>query len=627
MCGIAGWVGFERDLRQQQDVVDAMTETMACRGPDDRGTWVQPHAALGHRRLAIIDLPGGRQPMTIPAEPASSSTIDQLGIVYSGEAYNFAELKTELQARGHRFETDSDTEVVLHGFAEWGAAIADRLNGMYAFAVWDTRTEQLTLVRDRMGVKPLYYYPTADGVLFGSEPKAILANALAGRTVTLDGLRELWGFVKTPGHAVWEGMREVVPGTVVTVDRSGLRTHTYWTLQTQPHTDDQETTVGNVRELLDDIVERQLVADVPRCMLLSGGLDSSVLTAIAARQLDTSGEKVRSFAVDFVGQTENFVPDELRGTPDAPYVKDVAERSGTEHRDIILNSEDLADPEVRATMIRARDLPAGLGDMDASLYLLFKAIRAESTVALSGESADEVFGGYKQFFSPIAQQADMFPWIADRMGTGADAQSRDTAMSSMFAAGIRDQLNLPLYVKDAYNTAIAPIERLDGEGDFEWRMRKICYLHLTRFVRILLDRKDRASMAVGLEVRVPFCDHRLVSYVYNAPWSMKTFDGREKSLLRAATAELLPASVAQRVKSPYPSTQDPRYAAKLRQHAEEMLAKPNHPVFEVISREWLSHTARQTDNPSMLGRMGLERTLDLSLWLDMYSPTLVLDEA
>ncbi len=218
MCGITGWVAFERDLRTERPSLEAMTETMACRGPDDRGTWMSGHAALGHRRLAIIDLPGGRQPMSV-ASPAGS-----VALVYSGETYNFAELREELGGRGHRFDTDSDTEVVLHAYLEWGEATAERLNGMYALAIWDGRTQKLVMVRDRMGVKPLYYYPTPDGVLFGSEPKAILANPLAEHTVTLDGLRELFAFVKTPGQAVWDGMREVEPGTVVTVDARGLRT-------------------------------------------------------------------------------------------------------------------------------------------------------------------------------------------------------------------------------------------------------------------------------------------------------------------------------------------------------------------------------------------------------------------
>ncbi|MFE1313755.1 asparagine synthase (glutamine-hydrolyzing) [Streptomyces sp. NPDC058755] len=610
MCGITGWVSFDRDLTSESTALHAMTETMACRGPDDRGTWAEGPAALGHRRLAIIDLPGGRQPMSVRTPEGA------VALVYSGETYNFTELRRELTDRGHRFTTDSDTEVVLHGYLEWGDAVAERLNGMYAFAVWDARHDRLVMIRDRMGIKPFYYHPTPDGVLFGSEPKAILANPLARPRVALDGLRELFTMVKTPGHAVWDGMHEVEPGTVVTLDRTGLRTRVYWRLETRPHTDDRDTTIDTVRSLLDDIVRRQLVADVPRCTLLSGGLDSSAMTALAARQLAEHGEKVRSFSVDFVGQTDNFVADELRGTPDTPFVHDVARLARTDHQDIVLDAQSLADPGVREKVIRARDLPAGFGDMDTSLLLLFRAIRDQSTVALSGESADEVFGGYLQFFDEEARRAETFPWLVHfgrHFGDDADVLRPDLAKT----------LDLEGYIADGYRTAVAAIHRLDGESDFEYRMRQICHLHLTRFVRILLDRKDRMSMAVGLEVRVPFCDHRLVEYVYNTPWSLKSFDGREKSLLREATADLLPRSVYDRVKSPYPSTQDPRYARALQVQVKDLLARPSHPVFGLVDRERVRQAAeRDTPVNTQVARRGLERALDLAQWLDLYNPEL-----
>ncbi|MER7998726.1 asparagine synthase (glutamine-hydrolyzing) [Streptomyces sp. NPDC095613] len=615
MCGIAGWVSFglsfDRDPRTASATLDAMTETMSCRGPDDSGTWADGPAGLGHRRLAIIDLPGGRQPMTLgtPRGP--------LALVYSGETYNFAELRRELTGRGHRFTTDSDTEVVLHGYLEWGESVAERLNGMYAFAVWDGRDQKLVMVRDRMGIKPLYYHPTADGVLFGSEPKAILAHPLARPRVALDGLRELAAFVKTPGHAVWDGMREVEPGTVVTVDRNGPRRSVYWSLETRPHGDDRDASVARVRTLLDDIVRRQLVADVPRCVLLSGGLDSSALTALAARQLALTGERVRSFAVDFVGQAEHFVADRLRTTPDAPFVHDVAKTAGTDHQDIVLDTDALADPSVRARVIRARDIPMGLGDMDASLYLLFRAIREHSTVALSGESADEVFGGYLQFFDEEARRARTFPWLVQ--------YERYVDEAEVLRPELNTALDIPSFLRDSYATAVADVERLGGESDFEYRMRVISHLHLTRFVRILLDRKDRMSMAVGLEVRVPFCDHRLVEYVYNAPWSLKSFDGREKSLLREATADVLPKSVYDRVKSPYPTTQDPKYAIALQNHAKDLLARPAHPVFDLVDPAALRRLAeRESPQVTTASRRGLERALDLALWLEMYEPELVL---
>jgi len=240
MCGICGWVSFGRDLSAEHAAVESMTETMACRGPDDRGTWLTEHAALGHRRLAIIDLPGGRQPMSVrtPNGPVV--------MVYSGEAYNFTELRKELIGRGHRFHTDSDTEVVLEAYLEWGDAFAERLNGMYAFAIWDSRENKLVMVRDRMGIKPFYYYETADGVLFGSEPKAILANPLASARINSDGLRELLDMVKTPEHAIFTGMYEVRPGHLLRIRREGLTEHRYWALEAKDHTDSLDKTVGTV---------------------------------------------------------------------------------------------------------------------------------------------------------------------------------------------------------------------------------------------------------------------------------------------------------------------------------------------------------------------------------------------
>jgi asparagine synthase (glutamine-hydrolysing) len=611
MCGITGWISFDRDLTREREALDAMTQTMACRGPDASGTWVDGPAALGHRRLAVIDIAGGAQPMSV------RTPLGEVALVYSGEAYNFVELREELSRAGERFETSSDTEVVLRGYLRWGEAVAERLNGMYAFAIWDSRKRKLVLIRDRMGIKPLYIFRTRDGVLFGSEPKAILANPLARHVVDADGLRELFAFVKSPRHALWSGMREVDPGTIVTVDIEGIRERTYWRLKTMPHTDDRDETVAHVRELLDDIVTRQLVADVPRCVLLSGGLDSSIITALSAAKLAEQGEQVRSFAVDFVGQTEHFKPDDLRSTPDGPYVHDVAEHVGSEHADIVLDHRTLADPAARRAVVTARDMPMGLGEMDTSLYLLCKAIREHSTVALSGESADEIFGGYRQFHDPVAQRAHTFPWLVGNMVPFGEADG-------MLNEDVRSMLDLSGYRRQRYESAIAEVDHLESETDLEYRMRISSYLHLTRFLRILLDRKDRMSMAVGLEVRVPFCDHRLVEYVYNAPWALKTYDGREKSLLRGAASDLLPQSVAQRVKSPYPSTQDPQYVAAIQDQARNLLTHRSHSLFSLIDPHWLNEAAGQdpaTISPA--ARHGLERTLDVAAWLDIYRPQIV----
>jgi len=607
MCGICGWIDFRHDQRSEErrSTAAAMTRTMACRGPDDEGLFVDSRAALGHRRLAVIDVPGGTQPMVLPTGEV---------IVYSGETYNFTELRAEL---GGGFRTNSDTEVVLRAHREWGADAVRRLNGMFAYAVWDPAAEELLLVRDRLGVKPLYYLPTADGVLFGSEPKAILANPAVERRVTRDGLRRLLSWVHDPANAVFAGLREVPPGALVRVSREGVREERYWRLTDTGHTDDVPTTVRRVRELLEDTAQRQLVADVPLCTLLSGGLDSSALTALA--QQHTEGA-VRSFAVDFTGYEDAFRADDVRGTPDAPYVREVAEYVRTDHTDIRLSTEQLMDPEVRAAALHARDIPAGIGDMDTSLYLLFKAVRERSTVALSGESADEVFGGYRDFHDADTVAADTFPWVAGRM------MKADPADPGLFDGGLARSLDLPGYLDAQYRQALSEVPELTGpaaDDPHERRMREICYLYLTRFLPNLLDRKDRMSMAVGLEVRVPFCDHRLVEYVFGTPWAHKTFDGREKSLLRHAVKDLLPESVVQRVKSPYPSIQDDTYEKELRERAAELLRRES-PADPLLDR---ARIAARIDGPmtgtsDMGTRAQLERVLDLDTWLRDYEVVL-----
>lgn len=605
MCGITGWVDFERDLRTEQELLEAMTRTMSCRGPDASGTWLAPHVALGHRRLAVIDIEGGRQPMSVGAAQGAVAAM-----TYSGEAYNYRELRAELGAAGHRFSTESDTEVVLRAYIEWGDSFVDRLNGMFALAIWDTRREELLLVRDRLGVKPLFYAPTPTGVLFGSEPKAILAHPAFEAVVDLDGFREMLALVKTPERAVYAGMAEVRPGQVVTVSRSGLSKRRYWQLEAIPHTDDLPTTVATVRELLLDIVNRQLISDVPRCTLLSGGLDSSTVTAMAADALRRQGlGAVRSFAVDFAGYTENFTPDDVRPTPDTPFAHALARHVGADHSDIVLSTADLMDPAIFRDVINAFDYPVNWADGFTSLLLLFKAVRAQSTVALSGESADEVFGGYAWFFDPVSVNAPVFPWLAGTCVRMAEA--------TLLEPGLRAALDLQSYREAARRDATAEVPHLSSETDpLERQMREISYFHLTRFVCWLLDRKDRTSMATGLEVRVPFCDHRLVQYVFNTPWSMKTFDGREKSLLRAAAREFLPESVAERKKVPYPATQDPTYEVALREALGKLLVEDS-PALPLLDRRRADRIA-DGELDADVHRTDIEFVLQLDMWLRDY---------
>ena len=609
MCGIAGCVSYDGDLRSHKDVIAAMTETMARRGPDAGGVWIDRHVGLGHRQLAIIDLAGGVQPMQAEEEGRICASL-----IYTGEVYNFVELRDELRQLGHRFKTRSDTEVVLRGYLQWGDEVVERLNGMFAFAIWDVRTEELLLVRDRMGVKPLFYYPTADGVLFGSEPKAILAHPTVQPRVNKDGFREILVLAKNPKSTIYAGMHEVRPGQVVRVNRNGLTKRRYWMLTAHEHEDDLPRTIRTVTELLEDTVRRQIVADVPLCSLLSGGLDSSAVTAMAHRAIGAQqGERIRSFSVEFADHGAAFVAGDFHKSSDTPFVRDFVAHVCCDHTEVVLDSQELADRDLNRAVMQASDFPLSVsGDMFSSLYRLFQAVRAKSTVALSGESADEVFGGYPWFHDPKAVDAATFPWLATTGSTFAGTQVLDP--------DLLDRLNLPEFQADSYAQAIAETPVHKGEDAVERRMREISYLHLTRFVQFLLDRKDRMSMAVGLEVRVPFCDHRLVEYVFNIPWHLKTFDGREKSILRAATRQLLPNSIVERQKNPYPSTQDPAYEKAVRAEVAEILADRSHPATSSLNRKVIEDMlARPVGATSSLPeRAGLERVRSISAWVKDY---------
>lgn len=614
MCGITGWVDWARDLTRQRAVAQAMTDTMACRGPDAGGLWVTERAALGHRRLAVIDLEGGTQPM------AADRGGDKIALTYCGEVYNFRELRETLRSAGHRFRTRSDTEVVLRGYLEWGEACVEHFDGMFAFAIWDEGRQELFLARDRFGIKPLYYAATDTGLLFGSEPKALLANPGFTAEVDAEGLAELFGLNKgrSPGHGVFRGLHQLLPGHTLRVDRSGMHPTRYYRLTARPHEDDLPTTIATVREMLESIVERQLVADVPLCSLLSGGLDSSVITALAARSLQRQGQgqvqgqgqgqgKPVTFAVDFENSDAYFQPSAQRPSRDAPFVHLMADHLGTQHTDVMLRPEDLAGQQERT--LAARDLP-GHGDMDASLYLLCREIRQQSTVALSGEGADEVFGGYPWFFDPPPESTRNFPW-----------RSTIPDIAELLTPDVRERIRLDEYVADRYAEALAAVPHLPGESAADRRTRELSYLTLTHYLPLMLDRKDRMAMAVGLEVRVPFCDHQLLDYVFNIPWSMRTNGGIEKGILRAATADLLPDDVATRPKSGFPAVQDPAYDEQLMARLEEWLADRSSPLDGLIDRRHVAEMMRD-DTQAGVGwrrsRALAKNLLEIDGWMRRY---------
>ncbi|MCS1352717.1 asparagine synthase (glutamine-hydrolyzing) [Mechercharimyces sp. CAU 1602] len=567
MCGIVGWIDWQHDISQKRSIIEKMNASQMHRGPDAEGVWLSAHVALAHRRLTVIDPEGGTQPMV---RNFGGRT---LVITYNGELYNMPELQQQLRSR-YPLTSRSDTELILAAYAEWGLDCPQYLNGIFAFAIWDEREQHLFLARDRIGVKPLFYSATGERFLFASEIKALLTHPDVEPVLDEEGLAEVFamGPARTPGHGVFSGVNELRPGWWMRVDADGVKKKQYWVLESKDHSEDIVTTTDRVRSLVKDAILRQLVSDVPVGTMLSGGLDSSTISSCTAEAFRRAGKEVlHTFSVDYVDNDRYFSENEFQPNSDAPWVERMNAFLGSNHQRIVLDTNQLV--ESLAWAADARDLP-GMTDVDSSLLLFCQEIKKRATVVLSGECADEVFGGYPWFHREELVNAPTFPW-ARLTGERARFLSPD----------VKRMIRPADYVDARYQEALAEVPQREGESAVEKRMREISYINLTRWMPTLLDRKDRMSMAVGLEVRVPFCDHHLVEYVWNVPWEMKAIDGQAKGLLRRAVTGLLPEDVRTRKKSPFPKTHNPAYLEAVRTQMVEILKDKTSPLLPLVNSE------------------------------------------
>ena len=538
MCGIGGFVDYERDARRGGPILHGMKRTLTPRGPDAEGTYFDEDAALVHRRLIVIDPEGGKQPMHSP----DRNTI----IIYNGELYNTPELRTELMSRGHEFVGHSDTEVLLHAYLEWKTDAFARLNGIFACAIWEKRERRLTLCRDRLGVKPLFFAPIRNGLTFGSTIDTVLCHPEIEPALDEDGLRTLLllGPARPPESGVFRQISSLMPGHFAVLTPEAFTDHTYWKLEAHEHEDDLPTTIERTHTLICDAARRQLVSDVPLACFLSGGLDSSILSMLAAKDYAARGETLHTWSVDYRDNDKYFTKSIFQPNSDDSYIDQMVDFLCTHHHRIVLEPEALCAALLPATDARA--LP-GMADVDSSLLLFCAAVkRGGTTVCLSGECADELFGGYPWYHREEILFEDTFPW----------SRSVGLRLGLLTPDAVR---NGEEFVRQHYRDTCARAPRLPSDDKKAARMREMFVLNLDWFMATLLDRKDRMSMYSGLEVRVPFCDHRIVEYAYNMPWGFKSLEGREKGIVRRAFADELPKEIVYRKKSPYPKTFHPVY--------------------------------------------------------------------
>lgn len=573
MCGIAGILSKDIGNEKNRPLIENIGESLRMRGPDAEGKYTEPNAVLIHRRLAVIDVENGSQPMTF----------GNYTICYNGEIYNAEEIRQSLINYGYSFDTHCDTEVVLKAFHKWKEKSFELLNGIFAYAIWDSKNKELFLCRDRIGVKPLYYSQLNHLFAFASRIKSLLLIPQIKPVVDENGLNEIFmlGPAKTIGSAIFKDIKELPPATYMHFKSGKSTIKEYWKLEAAEHNENLSETIEHTKYLVTDSIKRQLVCDVPLCTFLSGGLDSSIISKIAANEYKSAGKTLETYSVDYIDNDKYFTPSLFQPNKDSDYINLISNYIGSVHRNVILDNRDVAAALIESTY--ARTLP-GFTDVDSSLLLFCKEIKKHHTVALSGECADEIFGGYPWYHNKDILFEDTFPW-------SRSTDVRKSILKPDFLENGED------YAHEKYLKTVSKASFLESDNKEEKRMREMFVLNMDWFMQTLLVRKDVMSMESSLEVRVPFCDYRLVEYAYNMPWKYKSLDGREKGILRKAFENQLPTEIVWRKKSPYPKTHNPIYFECVCNMVKTVLQDTSCPLCDMINKNKIIEL---TQNPDAL---------------------------
>ena len=613
MCGIAGWVNFSESLKSNSKIIKKMTDILERRGPDSEGIYESENVLLGHRRLIVVDPEGGEQPMI------KIINGNKYVLVYNGELYNTEELRKSLLEEGYFFDSYSDTEVLLMSYIAWGVNCIKKFNGIFAFAIYDEEKEQVFLARDQMGVKPLFYSINNKNIIFASEIKAILANPMVKAQIDREGITELFalGPAVVPGKAIYKNILEIAPANCLLISKGNIKVWEYWKVTLQENKETVEEAAEHVRLLLFDAIKRQLVGDVPICTFLSGGLDSSAISAIAAEEFRNRGKILNTYSIDYKDNEKYFKSSLFQPTSDKYWVFRMAEFIKSNHKNVVLNHKDLVLALKESTL--ARDLP-GMADVDSSLLLFCKEIRKNFVVSLSGECADEIFGGYPWYTNEEMLNAKTFPW------------SRAVGMRKSILNEKIKKFNIEECAEYEYLKTLKEVPHFENEDKKNYRMKEMFYLNLKWFMVNLLNRKDRCSMYNSLEVRVPFADIRIVEYAFNLPAEIKLLHGREKGILRKALEGVLPEDVVYRKKSPYPKTHNPIYTEMVCKEMNKILSDNNSPILEIIDKKVVKEIV-DTEGKSyttpwfgqlMTGPQLIAYLIQLNIWMKEYNVNILI---
>ncbi|MDE7264212.1 MAG: asparagine synthase (glutamine-hydrolyzing) [Anaeroplasmataceae bacterium] len=546
MCGIFYKSNFYSDTDEEKFI--RACNLLNHRGPDDSGFLFNKEHSFGHKRLAIRDVVNAKQPMSILNDH----------LIYNGEIYNQDDLLKKLDAP---LEFNSDTLLLLHLLIKYKEDIFKELNGIFAFVY--THMDEVWIVRDMFGVKPLYYTFVDKDIIVSSEMKSILEYTNQ-RVVDKDGLCELLGMGPSHSQAktVFKGIYELRPGHYLKWKKgSEIEDHTYYQLEAKEFNLTYEETKKRVRFLLDRAIQRQMISDVDLSTFLSGGLDSSIISTIVAM----NKESLDTYSISY--ENSEFKENDFERSRDSDFTHLVSDAIGSNQHDIMIDNKSLIEGLRKAVLIR--DVP-GMTDIDSSMYFLAKNIRNKHRLGLSGECADEVFGGYPWFYEK-KRKLTTFPWIRN-------LDYKESLLTDKY----RRLLNLKKYVMDEFDMAINETPVLKTDSKTTIKERQLSYINMKYFMTNLLDRKDRLTMGASIEVRVPFCDKDLVDFLYNVPFKYKYRSKVEKKLLRDAYKGTVIDEVIERKKSPYPKSNSSEYHKGVVKLLEEVLLDSNSILYEIF---------------------------------------------
>ncbi|HAQ63873.1 MAG TPA: asparagine synthase (glutamine-hydrolyzing) [Ruminococcaceae bacterium] len=604
MSAIAGEISFTSSLNKRLEEFEEMKKSLLHRGKDIQVSYINSNAAIIQNSNEATELPVGPLPYCVTADEKKYI------IALDGMLFNKKQTIEILRNRGCVLNSYSDYEIILKGYLTLGENILSVINGVYAFVIWDNANKRLFFARDRLGVKPFFYSNINSNFIFASEIKGLLESTEIKAEIDFNSIMEiiLIGPGRTLGCGVFKNIEELKPAYCGTFSQDGLKIHKYWSVKAQEHIDSFEETVEKVNFLVTDSITQQAQSYVPICTMLSGGLDSSIITAVTSRILNEKGKSLKTFSVTYTDNDKYFKENRFQPESDSKYIEIMKNKMDIENEIIEIKTEDLIKANYDA--VDLRDLP-GMADVDSALLLFCNEIGKQFSVTLSGECSDEIFGGYPWYRDPKLNSIQSFPW----------AHSVDYR-KSLIIDDILGDFNAEDYVYQKYISTVNETPKLFG-FDADERKKELMKLNLDWFMMTLVDRTDRMCQPASLDVRVPFCDYRIVEYLYNVKWEYKDYKGYEKGLLREAFKDYLPEEVLWRKKSPFPKTHNPLYLELVRKELSELLEDEAAPIFKFIKKEKLEDLLSQEIPQNFYGQLmttpqTIAYMLQINYWLNKY---------